>query len=400
MITHDDAKKLRRSIKEALDANIAFANSIGSYFKRKYVEKLRSEHRLTKEQENTLLYGMEMTKEEAIEIIKANCSCSDSKLREACAMFIPELRESEDERIIKKLQEYVKNRNWSLNGPTQAEVLDWLEKQKEKLDYLSVNRVKVRPDGGTERHTIGYLEYQKERGPLTKDEEYTLNRIIEYLEDNDCPSEWKNLLVDIHNLPYQKGDQEDNGAIDVSANFETAEREKSEFVGGHFIQCNCNLDNGLKRGEHYWLEYIGDDMYVGRSDNILNQEFHIRPRQLFTLFTQQLEETEEMHSVFKPGDKIIVQGSLVGGKYRYQNGAPITDESGRKIFDGAFVRGITFSFCGSNGSSENGKSNGSTKTTQEIFDPLADIPVTNETKKNLKKSPIPNLEDIDVDGFF
>jgi len=45
--------------------------------------------------------------------------------------LIPQLRESEDERIIKTLQDYVKNRNWSLNGPTQAEVLAWLEKLKE-----------------------------------------------------------------------------------------------------------------------------------------------------------------------------------------------------------------------------------------------------------------------------
>jgi len=45
-------------------------------------------------------------------------------------------------------------------------------------------------------------EKQKERGPLTKEEEYTLNRIIEYLEDESCPLEWRDLLGDIHNLPY------------------------------------------------------------------------------------------------------------------------------------------------------------------------------------------------------
>lgn len=38
-----------------------------------------------------------MTREEAIKIIESNCSCSDIKLREACAMFIPELAESKDE---------------------------------------------------------------------------------------------------------------------------------------------------------------------------------------------------------------------------------------------------------------------------------------------------------------
>ena len=43
----------------------------------------------------------------------------------------PELKESDDERIIKTLQEYVVNRNWILNGQSQGEVLTWLEKQKE-----------------------------------------------------------------------------------------------------------------------------------------------------------------------------------------------------------------------------------------------------------------------------
>lgn len=54
---------------------------------------------------------------------------------------------------------------------------------------------------------IAYLERQKERGPLSKNEEYTLARIIEYLEDNDCPSEWKDLLHDVYSLPYQKEQQ-------------------------------------------------------------------------------------------------------------------------------------------------------------------------------------------------
>lgn len=44
--------------------------------------------------------------------------------------IFPQLCESESERIIKTLQEYVKNRNWPLNGPTQDKMLAWLEKQK------------------------------------------------------------------------------------------------------------------------------------------------------------------------------------------------------------------------------------------------------------------------------
>lgn len=77
----------------------------------------------------------------------------------------------------------------------------------------------------------------------------------------------------------------------IQSNTEWAEEEKTRFVSGQFLQCKLSFDE-FKEGEHYWLEYVGDDMYVGRSDNILNQKFHITPRQLFTLFSQQLEEVQ------------------------------------------------------------------------------------------------------------
>jgi len=69
-------------------------------------------------------------------------------------------------------------------------------------------------------------------------------------------------------------------------NFEEAEKEKSDFVSGKFIQCRKSF-NEFKEDNSYWLEYIGDDTYIGRSDNILNQKFHITPRQLYRLFSQE-----------------------------------------------------------------------------------------------------------------
>ena len=69
-------------------------------------------------------------------------------------------------------------------------------------------------------------------------------------------------------------------------NFDEAEKEKNDFVSGQFIECRKSF-NEFKEHNSYWLEYLGDDDYIGRSDNILNQKFHITPRQLFTLFTQQ-----------------------------------------------------------------------------------------------------------------
>lgn len=71
-----------------------------------------------------------MTREEAIKVVR-NIYQTDAE-KEALETLIPELKESEDERIIKTLQEYVKTRNWNLGGPTQDEVLAWLERQKEK----------------------------------------------------------------------------------------------------------------------------------------------------------------------------------------------------------------------------------------------------------------------------
>lgn len=66
--------------------------------------------------------------------------------------------------------------------------------------------------------------------------------------------------------------------------YEIAEKEKYDFVSGQFIECRKSF-NDFKEDNSYWVEYIGNDTYIGRSDNILNQKFHITPRQLFTLFT-------------------------------------------------------------------------------------------------------------------
>ena len=68
--------------------------------------------------------------------------------------------------------------------------------------------------------------------------------------------------------------------------YEIVEKEKYDFVTGHFIECRKSF-NEFKKDNSYWLEYIGNDTYIGRSDNILNKEFHITPRQLYHLFSQQ-----------------------------------------------------------------------------------------------------------------
>ena len=78
---------------------------------------------------------------------------------------------------------------------------------------------------------------------------------------------------------------EKQGQMD-KASYEIAEKEKYDFVSGQYIECRKSF-NEFKEDNSYWLEYIGNDTYIGRSDNILNQKFHITPKQLFCLFTQQ-----------------------------------------------------------------------------------------------------------------
>ena len=68
-----------------------------------------------------------MDKEQAKSILK---KVVNPDVKEAIETLIPELVESEDERIIETLYDYVKNRNWRLNGPSQKDCLAWLEKQK------------------------------------------------------------------------------------------------------------------------------------------------------------------------------------------------------------------------------------------------------------------------------
>ena len=82
--------------------------------------------------------------------------------KEDAEHYFPELRESEDERIIKTLQEYVKNRNWRLDGPSQGEVLAWLEKQK-GLDKMIVVSPEVWDNAISDAFENGKREGEKQK---------------------------------------------------------------------------------------------------------------------------------------------------------------------------------------------------------------------------------------------
>ena len=80
------------------------------------------------------------------------------------------------------------------------------ESEDERMRKMLIDRVRSAEELTDELREwiLTYLEKQKERGPLTKDEEYILHRIIEHLEDETCPSDWISLLHDIYCLPYEK----------------------------------------------------------------------------------------------------------------------------------------------------------------------------------------------------
>lgn len=103
--------------------------------------------------------------------------------------------------------------------------------------------------------------------------------LIEYF--NAYPKDYYGELKKSHILAWleKQGDK-------CFVNFDEAEKEKYDFVSGQYIECRASF-NEFKENNSYWFEYVGDDNYIGRSDNILNQKFHITPKQLYRLFSQQ-----------------------------------------------------------------------------------------------------------------
>ena len=102
-----------------------------------------------------------------------------------------------------------------------------------------------------------------------------LEELIEAMPDNSI--EFKELKrIDVLHWLEKQGERK-------LVNFDEAEKEKSDFVGDGFIRCLANFLD-FKKGETYWLEYIGDDNYNVRSDNLLGKTYHITPCQLYTVF--------------------------------------------------------------------------------------------------------------------
>ena len=80
-----------------------------------------------------------MSREEAINLVKQVLPCLnvDEKIREGFKTLIPELRESEDERMVKAIT-HVLYENYTdaavIEGVEIAEIVTWLEKQKDAFE--------------------------------------------------------------------------------------------------------------------------------------------------------------------------------------------------------------------------------------------------------------------------
>ena len=202
------------------------------------------------------------------------------------------------------------------------------------------------------KKTLDSLDENYRCHELTKDDIRGIySRLFPELAESDEEKIRKALIFAVRDWDYVNGIESKKviayleslkEAQDISANFEKAEKEKTEFVSGKFIKCVKPFSD-FNAGEHYWLEYIGDDEYNGRSDNILGVTYHITPGMLYTCFIQDDGVSEsamigkvwKIIPLFKVGDFIkkkgkdyvpwkITEVNEEGGYYcgNYQHGYP------------------------------------------------------------------------------
>ena len=279
-----------------------------------------------------------MTREEALQVLRERMDYyeREKRMRATIEVLVPEFAEKEDDRIIRFFAELATD---ACGGPGQEyyeefglnydKVMTWLEKKKEQKsldisaasewlrehvcsymnsEYNEFHKC-VEYDGSIDKERLinDFEEaMRKEQKPI-KVEVYEVGKGTTVCgQDYKCKKDYKEgscwYIKDVLYHCSRDGYLTDQNGVSWSCtpewfneyiytNNELADEEKNNFVRSQFLQCKRSF-GGFKEGEHYWLEYIGDDMYVGRSDNILNQKFHITPRQLYTLFSQKLEEVQ------------------------------------------------------------------------------------------------------------
>ena len=220
--------------------------------------------------------------EQGLECIQEILSSGQEKikmtlLKERLQPFFPELGESEDE--LTWLTKFIEEEAYSLSMDIRGnedriklknlqKSLAWLEKQK-TMD----KEIVFRPLIGTDIRVAAKQALEK----IEIGKKVVLAFNGAYIPVND---KTVSKICDEYDAWIEK-----QGNVDKTS-YEIAEKEKYDFVSGKFIECRKSFDE-FKEDNSYWLEYVGNDTYIGRSDNILNKSFHITPRQLYCLFTQE-----------------------------------------------------------------------------------------------------------------
>ena len=216
-----------------------------------------------------------MTREEAIKAIKVWVSLDNGE-KKVIETLIPELVESEDERIRKAIINYF-TKCWGnckddVCGVHVEDAIAWCEKQGEQKEYTFKSLPRLLNMIEPANKAKAYC--QKLIDTLVKEGYVTDAKIV-----SGCLKQMNGEKVAMATMDEKQGNVD-------KENYEIAEKEKYDFVSGQFIECRKSF-NEFKEDNSYWFEYAGNDTYIGRSDNILNKKFHITPRQLYCLFTQQ-----------------------------------------------------------------------------------------------------------------
>ena len=220
--------------------------------------------------------------EQGLECIQEILSSGQEKikmtlLKERLQPFFPELSESEDEltwltKFIEEEETYslsmdIRDNEDRIRLKNLQKSLAWLEKQK-AMDKEIVFRpligtdIRVAAKQALEKIEIGKKVVLAFNGAYIPVNDKTVSKICDEY-DAWLEKQGKNL-----------------------ENYDEAEKEKAGFVGDGFIECQADFLD-FKEGNTYWLEYIGDDKYNVRSDNLLGKTYHITPCQLYTIFKKQ-----------------------------------------------------------------------------------------------------------------
>ena len=146
-----------------------------------------------------------MDKKEALEIIRKNCT-DGSQLREACEVFIPELKESEDERIRKAILSRLKDaKDQGCNtygGAKIDECIAYLERQKEQKPTNSEKPKEWSEEDEDRRHDILLTLEALRSSAGSTDTTIVYQHLIDWLKSLRPQPHWKPSEEDLTALEY------------------------------------------------------------------------------------------------------------------------------------------------------------------------------------------------------